>query len=77
MTYVTESGAETTVFTYFSHRAGGKDVSAGEIGSMARQCRITTKQFRALVECTLSRTEYEEILVRKEAIPPTQTRHDG
>ena len=63
MTYVTRGGVRTSVITHHSHGASGKDVDDGVVGAMARQCKLTARQFRDLVKCDLSREEYERLLV--------------
>lgn len=60
--YYTEEGVKTPIRTKTSHGPGGADVPNTLIGRMARQCRLRTADFRALVECPLSQTEYEELL---------------
>ncbi len=73
MTYVTESGLRTSVITHFSHRASGKEVSDHEMGKMAKQCELSIKQFMELVDCTLSRKEYEKLLLHANRIVPSDT----
>jgi hypothetical protein len=37
---------------------------------MAKQCKLSNKQFRDLIECPLSRAEFEKILVEKGFVEP-------
>lgn len=50
-------GKPTGVFTKTSH--SGKDLDDFLLGQMAKQCRVNKRQFLALVECPLTREEYE------------------
>ena len=63
--YVASSGIRTSVFTHYSHGALGKEVRDGEVGTMARQCKVSTNQFIRLVSCELGREEYEALLLKK------------
>ena len=63
--YVTEDGVKTSILTHYSHGAAGKVVADRLIGAMARQCKITSKQFRELVDCSLTRQGYERLLLKK------------
>ncbi len=58
--YHTESGKKTIVKTKVSH--SGKDLSKQLISMMAKQCKLTTSEFHNLVDCPLSRTDYEKKL---------------
>ena len=60
--YIMLDGTGTSIFTHYSHGSSGRDVNDGVLGAMARQCRISSKQFRQLVECPLKRDAYEELL---------------
>lgn len=54
--------------TKTSHGRGGKDIGGPLIKSMAEQCKLDMQKFKDLVECPLSREEYEDILVNEEHI---------
>ena len=58
--YHTVDGRKTLAKTKVSH--SGKDIADAILGMMARQCKLTTPQFRDLVDCPLSREGYEGIL---------------
>ena len=58
-TYRNLSGAITAIHTKVSH-GSGKGISVNLIGQMARQCRLTIQDFRELVDCSLSRQDYEQ-----------------
>lgn len=66
--YHTISGQKTTVRTKTSHGSGGRDIDDSLIGSMAKQCRVNAQKFKDLIECPLSREEYEDMLVNEEHI---------
>jgi len=54
------NGKKTAIFTKVSH--GEKEVSDGLIGKMARQTRLSRKDFCRLVECSLSGDDYTSML---------------
>lgn len=58
-------GRKSLVKTKTSHGRSSKELGADLIGLMARQCRLTTKQFLELVDCPMSREDYEEHLRRE------------
>ena len=60
--YYTEDGTKTPVWTKTSHGKGGADIPNNLIGRMAKQCKLRTARFRALVDCSLSQAEYEALL---------------
>lgn len=57
--YYTQAGKKTHVRTKTSHGKGGKDIGDPLINRMAKQCRLTSGDFRQLVDCRLSREGYE------------------
>ena len=63
--YYTEGGIKTPVRTKTSHGSGGADIPDNLIGRMAKQCKLRTAEFRALVDCPLSRAKYETLLTGK------------
>ncbi len=58
--FYTTTNKKTIVKTKVSHSK--KDIDDNLLSQMARQCKLTNAQFRNLVDCPLSREEYEEIL---------------
>ena len=60
--YVTEAGDRTHIATKVSHTKKMKQIDAGLFSEMARQCRLTTSQFVDLVDCPMSRKDYEAAL---------------
>ena len=61
--YYAASGKKSPVRTKTSHGSSHKDISDVLVSQMAKQCKLTTKEFKSLVECPLSRAEYETKLV--------------
>jgi hypothetical protein len=55
--YRTEEGLLTPIRTRTSH--SGKTLDDYLLGAMAKQCRLDRGQFLELVDCPLSRTDYE------------------
>jgi len=68
--YYSEAHQKSRVRTRTSHGTGHKDISDNLVSSMAKQCKLTNKQFRDLIECPLSRAEFEKILVEKGFVEP-------
>jgi hypothetical protein len=64
--YVTFEGAKTTSKTKTSHTQKMKDISDNLLSQMARQCKLSKKDFLDLIDCPLSREAYEEILKDQE-----------
>ena len=60
--YYTQAGERTPVWTKTSHGPTGANIDRGLVRRMARQCKLTTGGFRDLVECPMSRTDYEQHL---------------
>jgi len=56
--YRTENGQLSNIRTKTSH--SGKELDDYLLGKMAQQCHLAKKQFLDLVDCPLSRTEYEK-----------------
>jgi hypothetical protein len=46
--YYSESGKKSPVRTRTSHGSGYKDISDGLVSQMAKQCKLTTKEFKDL-----------------------------
>jgi hypothetical protein len=76
--YYAASGKKSPVRTKTSHGSSHKDISDVLVSQMAKQCKLTTKEFRSLVECPLSRAEYETKLAGMGLVdPPAGQRDDG
>ncbi len=71
--YHSKAGKKTIVRTKTSH--GGKDIDDNLLSLMAGQCKLTNKDFRLLIDCPLSRDDYEVKLIAAGAVeqpPPEQ-----
>jgi predicted RNA binding protein YcfA (HicA-like mRNA interferase family) len=77
-TYYTIAGIKTSVWTKTSHGTKYKTIDDGLVGKMAKQCGLTSPQFKQLIDCPLGRKEYESIvidsgriIIKKAATKPT------
>ena len=66
--YHTKEGKKSPIRTHTSHGSGYKTLDDHLVSQMARQCKLTKKQFENLIDCPLDRSGYEEILVSQGAI---------
>jgi len=55
-------GDDSGVKVMVSHGMMGSSLSSKLIGDMARQLHLTTRQFLALIDCTMTEEEYHVIL---------------
>jgi hypothetical protein len=60
--YHTQENLKSRVRTKTSHGSNNQDISVHLFSAMASQCKLTTRQFTDLIECPLSRVDYESIL---------------
>jgi hypothetical protein len=60
--YWSITGKKSPVFTKTSH--SHRDISDQLLGKMARQCRLPKGKFLDLIDCPLSRDEYEDLLFK-------------
>jgi hypothetical protein len=67
--YWSLDGKKTRARTKTSHTKKHKDIGDVLLSEMARQCKLTKGQFVALVDCPLSREEYEQVLVTTGELP--------
>ena len=69
--YNSKAGKKTIVRTKTSH--GGKEIDDNLLSQMAKQCKLTNKDFGLLVDCPLSRDDYEAKLIAAGHVerPPT------
>ena len=63
-----KTGKESPVWTKTSHGTSSKELGDMLVSKMAKQCRLATKEFKDLVNCPLSREDYEGKLVEAGAI---------
>jgi predicted RNA binding protein YcfA (HicA-like mRNA interferase family) len=66
--YHSVDGKKTPVRTKTSHGSSHKEIGDGLVGTMAKQCRLTGKDFKNLIDCSLSQQAYEEKLLAASAI---------
>jgi hypothetical protein len=59
--YWSEAGKKSMAKTKTSHGAG-RDISDDLLAKMAKQCGLTKGNFLKLVDCPLTRQEYESLL---------------
>lgn len=55
-------GKKTHIRTHVSHGSKYKTLGNDLVSKMAKQCKLTTKNFRSLAECTISHEEYIKLL---------------
>ena len=60
--YHTEAGERSRIWTKTSHGRSGADIDKGLFKRMAGQCSLTADEFSDLVECPMSRADYEQHL---------------
>lgn len=58
--YRTRKGKLTDIRTRTSH--SGKDIETGLLKRMATQCHLTRNDFLALVDCTMTQADYENMI---------------
>lgn len=62
-TYHTFEGEKTSIWTKISHGTSHKDISRDNLKKMARQCRLDLESLHDLIDCPLSREEYQKIQI--------------
>jgi hypothetical protein len=60
--YHTKDGKKTNVRTKASHTPKMKDIPDNILSQMAKQCKLKNGHFLDLVDCPMSRDEYEASL---------------
>lgn len=56
------NGKKTHIHTMVSHGSKYKTLGDDLVSAMARQCKLTTKNFKRLAECTVSHEDYVKLL---------------
>ena len=59
------NGKKSGIFTLMSHGMGSTTISDPLLGLMARQLHLAKKQFLLLIDCTMTKEMYREILHEK------------
>ncbi len=60
--YHRDNGEKTAVWTKVSHGSGHREISPDNQRKMAKQCKLSNKDFERLLDCPLSREAYQEML---------------
>ena len=63
--YHTLDGMKTSVRTMISHGRGNAVIGDDLLHRMAQQCHLQKSEFENLIECPLSRKDYERMLYGK------------
>lgn len=66
--YYTQDGKKTAIKTKTSHTKKMKEIPDNILSQMAKQCHLKKSEFLNLIDCPLSRDEYEQILQQKDII---------
>jgi predicted RNA binding protein YcfA (HicA-like mRNA interferase family) len=70
-TYRSQAGKKTRVFTKTSH--GAREIDDHLLSQMAKQCKLSNKDFGRLIDCPLNRATYESKLVERGYVEPGGT----
>ena len=62
--FVNSEGEPTEVRTVMSH-GRNRDISGWLHSEMARQCRLSRREFDRLVDCSMSQQQYEQLLAER------------
>ena len=62
-TYYTKDGKKTNIFTKLSRGTHYKSINDSLLNPMARQCKLDKSDFINLIDCPLSRDDYENKLI--------------
>jgi hypothetical protein len=66
--YFAADGRKTPVKTKTSHTPKAKEIGDDLLAMMARQCHLPRARFLDLIDCPLSRDEYERLLLEAHVI---------
>ncbi len=67
--YLTRDGRKTRARTKTSHSPKVKEIADNLLGQMARQCLLTKPEFLRLVDCPMSRDDFERKLADQDEVP--------
>lgn len=67
--YHSLAGLKTAVFTKTSHTPKMREIPDNLLGQMARQCRLSRRDFLDLVDCPLTREAYEQKILETPTEP--------
>lgn len=71
--YVTLAGMKSSIRTMTSRGTGKADIGDPLISKMAKQCKLRKRDFERLIDCSLSREDYEKALIDNGSIDPKGT----
>lgn len=60
--YFTMNQRKTSVWTKTSHGSSHKELTDNILSQMAKECRLSNREFSQLIDCPMTRKEYEDIL---------------
>ena len=67
----------TSVRTMTSHGRRSTDIGDPILSRMAKQCHLSNQEFRDFVDCSLSRNDYESVLVARDVLQHGDLANDG
>ncbi len=67
--FYTKDGIKTNVNTHVSRGRDTKDLSYHLLDQMAKQCILSNKDFRKLINCSLTQMEYENLVFKNNDEP--------
>lgn len=57
-------GKKTSIWTETSHGSKHRNISETNLHWMAKQCHLPYREFKRLIDCPLSREDYEDLLAQ-------------
>jgi hypothetical protein len=66
LVYEDLQGRTTTARTLISHGAGGNEIHDALLGRMARQVGFARKDFLRLIDCPMSREEFDSVIAKRD-----------
>jgi len=70
--YLTRDGRKTRARTKTSHSPKVREIADNLLGQMARQCLLTKPDFLKLVDCPMSRDDFERRLTDQGEVQPDE-----
>ncbi|NLG32531.1 MAG: hypothetical protein GX550_03330 [Syntrophomonadaceae bacterium] len=61
--YTNQAGEKTRVWTKISRGKKHSEIGRPNLGHMAKQCKLSNENFGRLLDCPLSREDYEDMLI--------------
>ncbi|MGZ9083660.1 MAG: hypothetical protein ACXW3U_16425 [Rhodoplanes sp.] len=63
-------GRTTTARTLLSHASAGSDISDNLLGRMARQVGLASRDFVRLIDCPMSRNDFDAVVTERDGKNP-------